>query len=696
VSNTGDLAPLGAITQVLTNVAGASANPFDYTATAGIMDGSDDLTIFDLNLTNADHTGSTNTVQAIDIAGITADAHAVESAMKFGAGWDSDLNFTTSGELAVDGTVMVTVKDPPSADSAATTEYVEIAGTAPLDTTGTNVHDFLTIDVAVSNSSGGTNSVRGLQVDGITGDAQITETGVNIGSGWDSGLTNASPTTLSGAVGLDGAVTASSTFAQTLVNTAGASANPYDYTGTLGIMDGSDDFTLFDVNVTNADHSSTGNTVQVLDVANITGDADATEVALQVGTGWDYGMSSASPVLLSSTVEQTLTNGAGASANPWDYTATAGIMDGSDSLSVLDINLTNANHTGTAATNTVRAVDIAGMTADANAYENAIYFGAGWDSDLDAQTSLELAVDDVVVVTLTDPAGADSGNTNEMLEVAGTTPIDTSGTNIHNFVTIDAAIGDSSAGTNSVRGVQVDNITGDAQVTETGVHVGTGWDYGADFDSPVNVDAAFTSSSTIAQTLTNVAGASANPYDYTATAGIMDGSDDLTILDINLTNADYTGFTNTVQALDISAITGDAHATETAVNVGSGWDVGLASASPVQFTAALNYLMDVSIVTTDTVLTAAESGTMVVLKNQDTFPVVVTLPAAAAGLNFCFNVLDGDDVSVDAPDADQIQHYTNATSDDVENSTAGDWICLVAIDDTDWVAYSAEGTWTDD
>ncbi len=185
VTDRSNLAIWGNLTLTATNAAGGSANPIDYTATAGIMNGSDDLTVIDINLTNADHTSTGNTVQALDIAA-------------------------------------------------------------------------------------------------ITGDANATETAINVGTGWDSGLTNASPSTFSGAV------TESSTVAQTLVNGAGASANPWDFAGTLGIMDGSDDFTLFDVNITNADHTSTGNTVQVLDIAAITGDAHATETAIKVGDGWDF------------------------------------------------------------------------------------------------------------------------------------------------------------------------------------------------------------------------------------------------------------------------------------------------------------------------------------------------------------------------------------------------------------------------
>ena len=117
---------------------------------------------------------------------------------------------------------------------------------------------------------------------------------------------------ITGTVDIDGATTITGTLAslanitQTQVNAASGSANPYDYTGTLGIMNGSDDFTLFDANITNANHTGS-NTVQVLDVANITGDAEATETAIKIGTGWDSGITSGSPAALNAgiTVDST-------------------------------------------------------------------------------------------------------------------------------------------------------------------------------------------------------------------------------------------------------------------------------------------------------------------------------------------------------------------------------------------------------
>lgn len=77
------------------------------------------------------------------------------------------------------------------------------------------------------------------------------------------------------------------TYNSAVVNAASGSEVAFLYSGTLGIMNGSDSFNVFDVNLTNADHTGSGNTVGVLDVASITGDAHATEVAIQVGTGWD-------------------------------------------------------------------------------------------------------------------------------------------------------------------------------------------------------------------------------------------------------------------------------------------------------------------------------------------------------------------------------------------------------------------------
>lgn len=233
-----------------------------------------------------------------------------------------------------------------AADSGTTTDAMYLSGASPADTVGTNVHNYIRIGATVGNATGGTNSVRGIQVDNITGDAQVTETGINVGTGWDvalaangvvnlaggygstgcsvsdvgalqcdGGVTTAgaltadsldvgggylagSGSTLSaaGALSVNSDLTVDGNLIMTKVNAASGSANPFDWTGTAGIMNGTDDLTIVDINLTNANHGGVNNTIQGIDIGNITGDADATEDAIKIGTGWDSGLWVDSPV----------------------------------------------------------------------------------------------------------------------------------------------------------------------------------------------------------------------------------------------------------------------------------------------------------------------------------------------------------------------------------------------------------------
>jgi hypothetical protein len=101
----------------------------------------------------------------------------------------------------------------------------------------------------------------------------------------------------------------------TAVNAAGGSADVLTLSGTLGAFDGTDTFRGIYLNYTNANHTSTGNTVALIDVPAITGDANSNfygirfgnftgttgaasevEYAISIGTGFDRGVSSASPL----------------------------------------------------------------------------------------------------------------------------------------------------------------------------------------------------------------------------------------------------------------------------------------------------------------------------------------------------------------------------------------------------------------
>jgi hypothetical protein len=92
-------------------------------------------------------------------------------------------------------------------------------------------------------------------------------------------------------------MTLTGTFVNTKVNAAGGSANVLTLSGTLGIMDGSDTFRGIYLNYTNADHTGSGNSVIGIQIANITNDAQASETGIQVGSGWEEGIASYSPIL---------------------------------------------------------------------------------------------------------------------------------------------------------------------------------------------------------------------------------------------------------------------------------------------------------------------------------------------------------------------------------------------------------------
>lgn len=91
-----------------------------------------------------------------------------------------------------------------AADSAATNNTIDLNMTTPADTTGTNVHYGLNIDTTIGNATGGTNTATAVNIANVTGDAQVTETGIAIGTGFDTGLSVASPVSITSTVTGDG------------------------------------------------------------------------------------------------------------------------------------------------------------------------------------------------------------------------------------------------------------------------------------------------------------------------------------------------------------------------------------------------------------------------------------------------------------------------------------------------------------
>jgi len=121
--------------------------------------------------------------------------------------------------------------------------------------------------------------------------------------------------------------------------------------------------------------------------------------------------------------------------------------------------------------------------------------------------------------------------------------------------------------------------------------------------------------------------------------------------------------------------------------------------------AVTNQLRPVEHLTADDTLGAAESGKVVYVQKGSSggagpSDVVVTLPAAAAGL--WFTIVDANetaaaDVTITAGAGDKINDGSAAASyvhdTDADNYAA---VTLVAIDATDWVVLSSTGTWSNE
>lgn len=91
-------------------------------------------------------------------------------------------------------------------------------------------------------------------------------------------------------------------------------------------------------------------------------------------------------------------------------------------------------------------------------------------------------------------------------------------------------------------------------------------------------------------------------------------------------------------------------------------------------------------------VTTADTGTTI----KSSGAITMTLPGAAAGLQYCIVNYDGSDLTIDFTDATDVAlNEVNSPGDRVTNTTAFDSICLQAIDTTNWVTISSLGTWAD-
>lgn len=94
-------------------------------------------------------------------------------------------------------------------------------------------------------------------------------------------------------------------------------------------------------------------------------------------------------------------------------------------------------------------------------------------------------------------------------------------------------------------------------------------------------------------------------------------------------------------------------------------------------------------------LTAAECYWTIVSDLGDTGGITITLPAAVAGMDVLLYNKTGEDWIIDCDDADQIFDLTDAAGNKITNTTAFDYVHLVALDGAGWYTLDVHGTWTD-
>lgn len=147
------------------------AYPINIAGTIAPMDGSDTWNGINIAPTNADHTGSSNAVNAINIASISGDAQSVESAIMVGAGYDYTINGTSSVNFNSSRTTGTPYNFYHAGDTTQTPifNFAQVSSTSELTSTD-SVQSFVLIKPEIANS--GTAGYTALDVfvgDGGTG-----------------------------------------------------------------------------------------------------------------------------------------------------------------------------------------------------------------------------------------------------------------------------------------------------------------------------------------------------------------------------------------------------------------------------------------------------------------------------------------------------------------------------------------------
>ena len=319
--------------------AGTSGTWLEPSIELTAMDGTDTVNAFGINITNADHTGASNILNALKIAAIVGDADASEYAINIDGGsesWNASLRFnkgtaadfgalhwfdggTVRGFIQIDTSDLIvraqsndlelfgssgihfesndaadnfTFTPEPNAAGGSSTFITLAATLAAMD--GTDTVNGLAINLTNADHTGSTNVLNAISIGVITGDVHAVESAILLSAGWDffasAAARNITFQINSGFnVGIQNSDLGSPSVAFETTPAEGASSNLVSSFPALNAMNGSDNIRLFFADVTNSpNHTGVSNTLTAFWGDAITGDADALEIGVVIGTGWDY------------------------------------------------------------------------------------------------------------------------------------------------------------------------------------------------------------------------------------------------------------------------------------------------------------------------------------------------------------------------------------------------------------------------
>src|SRR3989339_181347 len=426
-------------------------------------------------------------------------------------------------------------------------------------------------------------------------------------------------------------------FSLVRTGTAAATENGMTLTFTAGVGDGSDVYSALNLGVTSADQSASSDKVYALNIANLaSADAQGDEVAINIGTGWDTGIAFGANAIDGTYFDVATTTGAvtltqqAVGTSPLTVTAldnaTSASLDldahsvsgnlvdvdyvaetQTGAISVIDVDLTNLTNDNTNNLYGIMLNDFTSAGSTGNLY--GIYQqGTNWDYGIYADDDFYFALDATVLGGDVTGANGNAIDIGEAVDGTMTFSRDDAGT-----VTLtsadsdaDAALTVSAGGTGALTlgdaGSTTAITSSDWAVDAAGAITGASFDANGAGNSLTNVENADLAADTldftafddtmeldVATSITGAAGeifslvrtgtaaATENGMTLTFTAGVGDGSDVYSALNLGVTSADQSASSDKVYALNIANLaSADAQGDEVAINIGTGWDTGIA------------------------------------------------------------------------------------------------------------------------